>query len=307
MIIKEFRDYSNSRKGKRMLSLLCDSCGREFVRKFKNSQSNRPDHYCSLKCMQTSKITVEKRRHTSFRNYGVDNPAKSSVVKQKIKNTNIKRYGNACSLHGEQIKEKVKKTNLERYGYENAAKSDYIKTKSIETNLRNHGVRYTRNIPGVIEKAKQTNLERYGYECPMTQPHIKAKANTPSAINKCHQTKKKNDSYGKSKIEDEFYEYLLTVFPCTIVSRQQMINGWNIDFKIGETYVQFDGVYYHGLDRHINIIKEFNTKTDKVIYKTYLRDLEQNSWFKENGLKLIRVTDKDFMQKDFSISTIINK
>jgi very-short-patch-repair endonuclease len=108
---------------------------------------------------------------------------------------------------------------------------------------------------------------------------------------KCHQTKKANGSYGKSKMEDQVFEILVELFENVI--RQEPINGWAIDFFLPDLdlYIQFDGNYYHGLDRPIEKIMEFKTVTDKMIYRTRLKDQEQNKWFSENNIKLLRLTE----------------
>lgn len=39
--------------------------------------------------------------------------------------------------------------------------------------------------------------------------------------------------------------------------------------------------------------KEFKNSRDCVILKKFEIDREQESWFKENGLRLVRLTDKE--------------
>jgi hypothetical protein len=58
--------------------------------------------------------------------------------------------------------------------------------------------------------------------------------------------------------------------------------------------VQLDGVYWHGLDRPIDVIAERRTKRDAQIHKKWLMDREQDRWFVENGMRLIRITDLQF-------------
>ena len=58
---------------------------------------------------------------------------------------------------------------------------------------------------------------------------------------------------------------------------------------------KFDGVYWHGLNRPIEIIKESLTPRDHTIYRTWERDRLQEKWFYDHDLKLIRVTDLEFM------------
>ena len=109
---------------------------------------------------------------------------------------------------------------------------------------------------------------------------------------------KKNGTYGKSKIEDAFYCTLCKIFTKKDVDRQITLseNNWSIDFYIKsiDTYIQFDGVYWHGLNRPIKEIKESKNPRDEKILKTYYRDIEQNRWCNENNIKLIRITDVEY-------------
>ena len=107
---------------------------------------------------------------------------------------------------------------------------------------------------------------------------------------------KRNGSYAKSKIEDEFYEALCAHFGKDDIERQSSVNGWPIDFfvKSRQTYVQFDGVYWHGLDRPLNMILENKSPRDRVIYGKWLTDCQQDEWFYLQNLKLVRVTDRQW-------------
>ena len=59
-------------------------------------------------------------------------------------------------------------------------------------------------------------------------------------------------------------------------------------------------MYWHGLDRPIEEIKKFKSKQDVTIYGSYLRDIKQDEYFKENNLRLIRITDTMYKTKHFS-------
>jgi hypothetical protein len=82
---------------------------------------------------------------------------------------------------------------------------------------------------------------------------------------------------------------------------------YDIDFYVKsiDTYVQFDGVYWHGLDREKRIIEQSLKPRDKVIFSTIVRDLKQNKDFVNMGLKLIRITDKEFSVALKNVSSII--
>jgi len=93
------------------------------------------------------------------------------------------------------------------------------------------------------------------------------------------------------------------------VVHQKWINKWPIDFyvKTIDTYIQFDGVYWHGLDMPLEEIRKSNKPRDISRIQKWERDREQNLWFKEHGKRLIRITDVQFESSSFSsIITIIN-
>lgn len=140
----------------------------------------------------------------------------------------------------------------------------------------------------INNKRVNTCQEKYGVSNPVFNKEV---------IAKIHETKKKNGSYGNSRIENSFALYLEKF---GVVERQKVVNGWAIDFYINGIYIQLDGVYYHGLDRPLDKIAEFKTSLDKNIYLTYLRDRKQDQWFADNSMKLYRITDLeaiDYLEK----------
>jgi very-short-patch-repair endonuclease len=125
--------------------------------------------------------------------------------------------------------------------------------------------------------------------------------NTPSACQKRHQTMKLHGSYKKSSTEDMLYVALCNAYGIDEVQRQVPVLGtrWAIDFYVKsiDTYIQLDGVYWHGLDRPIEVIAEHRTKRDVQIHRKWLTDREQDKWFEERGMKLVRITDRQFVQE----------
>ena len=112
-------------------------------------------------------------------------------------------------------------------------------------------------------------------------------------IRKTVETKRKNGTFkATSKPEEALYQKLLERFDADDIERWVPINKWSIDFYIKsvDTYVQLDGVYWHGLDKSIDFLKENDTQR----YKWYLKDRQQDKYFSEHNLKLIRITDKQF-------------
>jgi hypothetical protein len=130
----------------------------------------------------------------------------------------------------------------------------------------------------------KTCLAKYNVSCALQQPHVienQRKAMLANALNLT------------SKAEDKFYEELLTLYPEDDIIRQYWIDEkrWLIDFYVKsiDTFIQFDGVYWHGLDRPIEQIRESTSKIDQNIAAAYDRDREQDEWFRENGKRLTRI------------------
>lgn len=72
--------------------------------------------------------------------------------------------------------------------------------------------------------------------------------------------------------------------------RHVIINRFNIDIYVRttNTYVEYDGVYYHGLDRPYD-------QLSPGIRKKYDRDRIVDAWFRERGIRLVRITCRDWL------------
>lgn len=92
-----------------------------------------------------------------------------------------------------------------------------------------------------------------------------------------------------SKGELEMVNVLKEMFET--VKTQVWINGWSIDVYVQDlnTYLQYDGAYWHGLDRARDKI------TDPKILKKIKTDSKQNVWFKSNNIPLVRIFETDWI------------
>lgn len=181
--------------------------------------------------------------------------------------------------------------------------------KGRETFQKLHGVSHPFKSDSVKEKIKKTLSERYGSSHPMKSELIRSRVDWKMISDMRHITMKKNESYRKSLKEDKFYDALCSYFGKDDVERCVIINNWEIDFFIKslDVYVQFDGVYWHGLDRDIDKIVEYKSPRDRVIYNTWLRDREQNEWFEKSCIRLVRITDKYFKDNPSCYLEIVEK
>ncbi len=140
---------------------------------------------------------------------------------------------------------------------------------------------------------------RYGTEHPRQSEAVKAKVDFRAVWKKAHETKKRNGTYARSRQEDFLHAVLVELLGHDDVVRAVPVEHgsgvWHIDLKILslDTYVQLDGVYWHGLDRTVEQLRESTSSRDAAILQAYERDRVQDAWFAAHGMRLVRVTDRE--------------
>lgn len=206
---------------------------------------------CSYKCAQNNSETKEKLKQTNLERYGVENYSQYKDYKDKIKQTNLKRYGVEFYASTEECKDKHIKTYLKKYGVENPMQLKEFKDKLIQTNLKRYGVKNYAKTEECKNKMKQTNLERYGVDhYSKTNSYKKTMSEKTSEIQqKMYITKKKNHTFGTSKIEKLFQGWLDKE---NIIYEYQYKNKekypFNCDFYFPEKdlYLEIQGNWTHG-------------------------------------------------------------
>jgi len=288
---------------KRTLVLRCDACQRTFEKRFFQHIAGASVHACSRKCQGTLQhkggaLDVKKRERFVER-YGVDNPLKDASIRRRVRATNVERYGVPVSSQAESVKEKARATNQEKFGVDWHTQSANFDEKARATWFENYGVDHPAKSPVMQERYRATNMERYGVPHVLMLPEVHRAgveaAHTPEAREKALDSMKANGTIGRqiSMAEERFGQLLIERFGQEDVEAQVWVNGWRIDFYVKSlrTYVQFDGVYWHGLDRPLHVLQESQEERDKAILGTRERDRAQDSWFAGQGLRLVRVTD----------------
>jgi hypothetical protein len=133
----------------------------------KNFNRNWKDGYkkfCSPKCAQSDEKTKEKRKDTVIKKWGVDNIAKSDIIKKKQAKTNIERYGFTSSFCNEDVRKKQKQTIIDKWGVDHYFKTEEFKIKAKSYYLKKWGVDHQLKVDEVKEKIKKTCIDRYGVE-----------------------------------------------------------------------------------------------------------------------------------------------
>lgn len=253
----------------------------------------------------------EKIKQTHFERYaGMGNG--SDIIKEKTQNTNLERYGCVSPFGSKQIQEKIKQTNLERYGVDNVRKNNIIKEKVKQTNLEKYNSEYPFGSKQIQIKLKHTNIERYGTEFPLQNIQIKEKAKqtnlnkygtdnyskTKEFLIKEYDTKKKNNSFNSSKIEQNFKRWLIDNNIEFDYQHHDDVYPFDCDFYFPKTnsYLEIQGSWVHGSHPYdlINDEKELKlweekSKTSKF-YKTAIKiwtekDVKKRQWAKEHNLQ----------------------
>ncbi len=160
----------------------------------------------------------------------------------------------------------VMTTLQRRYGVSNASSLDWVKQKKIETTRLHYGVDNPQQCPEI----RRRSIKSYTF---------------------------KNSNSWMSKPEKQFRVILESEFGKENVKVQQLLERkWSVDFYVKsiDTYVSFDGVDWHGLDRQIDVIKNSMKCHDQAIYSKWVKDRELDTYIKDHNLRLIRITDNEF-------------
>lgn len=306
-----------SRSGTLLYNVKCDECEKVYEYHGKLKRLNRRYHFCSRTCSNASQrhgVLLKQVIETNRERYGCDFPTQAQHVLEKQKQTNLERYGEPSTLsklaremfrkkygvdNPSQLPdhhEKVKHTSLDKYGVEHPFAAEEVKRKIRRTVQERYGTAAYVASDDFKQKAIATNVKNLGCSWPLQSSVVKEKFDWKRCAQRRHETMKSRGQYVSSVAEQTFGEYLRNVFGCTDVQQHIIIGGFEIDFYVKsiDTYVQFDGVYWHGLDRPTSDIERSKSPRDKVILSTLKRDERQNETFLGAGLRLVRVTDKEF-------------
>jgi len=260
---------------------------------------------CSRKCSGIIRcrggLVRAKTDATNLLRYGVTNPAISASAREKCRLVTLKKHGVEHYFQSDEFKTKAKATWQRTLGVDNPLKFKEFHDAGVEAARQ----------PDIRQRAQETyrsNFDVNPFQHALELTHGVSNAsqlpdahrwlNTPQACAKRHETMKQRGSYVKSLSEDAYHICLCELHGSENILRQVTVPGtrWAIDFyiKSTNTYVQFDGAYWHGLDRSLEEIVQHRTKRDVVIHRKWLTDREQDEWFKTHGLKLVRITDRQF-------------
>lgn len=240
----------------------------------------------------------QKTIQTCLKRYGVESTAAAEVTKLHHKETSLKKYGvdhpNKCKEIGDRISQtlknkideqknevdiKRKKTTFEKYGDENYRNIEKAKQTKIE--------RYGDENYNNIKKIKQTCLEKYGVENIYSSNWCKEKISntckekygsdwftqTNEFFIKAYNSKKKRDTFGKSKIEKTIFEKLKELYSNTDYQHRDELYPYMCDYYIPKykLYIELQGNWTHGKHAYnsndikdVEIVNKWKFKSEEI-------------------------------------------
>ena len=258
---------------------------------------------------------IKKIKKTVKEKYNVSNVFQLDEIKEKSKITKMEKYGDENYNNSSQIlatklekygkyqnTEKYIDTMQSRYGINHPSQSqEFIKRRNKTVKKKYGG--YALNKKSVLySKVKESIFNKYGVEYPSQSELIKekirntcrARFNNTSYLGsqaykdlyadkkwvseillKRHKTLKENNSYNKSKEEDEIYDLLVKKYPDTIRQYRSKLYPFNCDFYIPstDTYIEYNGIWTHGHEPynknnelHQMILEDWNVRAKTSIY-----------------------------------------
>lgn len=265
-------------------------CGlsREETAKICGCTSEKVKIVCRKNNLQkTKEQRAELRKRTNLEKYGVENISQLNSIKEKKEQTCLKNYGVKNPAQSKEVYNKIKETCLERYGVESSNSTETKKQKIRNTLLDRYGID---NVMKVFTIKDNENVYEENFkEILLTEEALQIKQkiidNIPNMIIKIIETKRKNNSFNTSSIEDKLYKLLAKKF--TVERQYKSIDyPFCCDFYLVELnlYIEYNGTWTHG-----GFPYEDNMMCDKQLKRWQSKSAE--SKFYENAIETWTVRD----------------
>ena len=143
-------------------------------------------------------------------------------------------------------------------------------------------------------KSKKTLQAKYGNSIlnPSQIPGIQEKMHLPDSIRKAYETKRKNNTFNRSKIEDDIYNLLKNKFNIVERNYKSELYPFKCDFYIPklDLYIEYQGHWSHGFDGQ-NLIGPYvdNIECKKILDKW--KEKAKKSKFYKNAIETWTIRD----------------
>ena len=271
------------------------------------SQSTAVKEKIKNTCKEKSSVIVEKRKATCIEKYGDEN----FNNRDKAKETCLEKYNSEYVFQSDYFKDSRHQTLVERYDVDSPLKSEIFKDKREQTCLDRYGKKFVTQTDEFKKKSNQTRLEKYGDENYTNRDKAKETWNNKSDdeiisfVNNINNTKKKNNSFNTSKIEEQLQQYLTENNIHYIYQYTSDKYPFACDFYFPENdlYVEIQGTWTHGPHPFTNseedmlLLEKWKSRgTDfyKSAIETWtVRDVKKRETAKQNNLNYLEIFSCD--------------
>ncbi len=231
-------------------------------------------------------IRAEKTKQTCLLKYGVDNPFKSTIIKNKIKNKKIELYNNINYNN----REKANNTCLQKYGVQHPIQNKNIqsqitiaRTNSFVLKLFD-GTRLNRMVIPLFNPNDFTTVQDfYQFEC--ISCHTIFNSNIEDGkIPKCPSCFARNNV---SMPEIEFLDHL------HIIDRQKYIKPYKVDGIKNKKIFEFLGDYWHG-NPQIFLSDGMNYSAKTTFGELYIKTIKKFVELKAQGYDIYYVWENEW-------------
>lgn len=266
----------------------CDSCQKLMLR------GRKFDHcvFCSIDCRAESQ--------------------RSGVLKAHSEEISLTRYGSKNPWGSRHVIEERKQKFFNQYGVENPSQLETVKEKKRATFVSHYGVENNFCRSSVREHVAESLISKFGGLSPSCDQAVKEKMRSPESREKRFRSWCKNGSIRESKPEKTLVKVLESMYGD--VCRHVTVNGWSIDMYVPQldTYIQLDGVWWHGLDRPMCVIEEqckLGSRVNQSIMKKFRTDRDVDEYFSAKKMTLFRFTDIEVIshERDGTLASFVRE
>ena len=275
----------------------CKICGNNITRVIYSFSAGIGTNMCSRQCSNKSSETKNKCKQTCIEKYGTEYSSQSKNNKEKTKQTCLLRYGVETSGHSKDANIKRNQTCMQRYGVNHHWQAKNIQEKRNLTYLSHYGVIHPLQLEGIREKSKTTCMRKYGVKHPAQSPIFQEKA---------YNTKKSNNSFTVSKIEQKIYQLLLEKYPDTQKQYKSEKYPFYCDFYIPsiDKYIELNFIWMHGTEPYIGSETQQNTVELWRKKSTELNFIGKQKTAYTNAIKIWTI--KDPIKRQWAVDHNLN-
>ena len=223
-----------------------------------------------------NKFTQNKAKQTIISKYNVDNVFKLKEIRKKLEKTKLEKYGD-INYHNQ---EKIKKTCLEKYGAASPLGNRQIWKQTRQHAIEKYGAAYNK------EKLNETLLKKYGVKWFTQHKKLINKIKSEEVKEKQYNTKRKNHTFNKSKLENESYILLKEKYNDIIYQyKDKERYPFACDFYIPslDLFIECNYHWTHGFHLYNK-----NDKNDKIILNAWK---EKNTEYYNNAINTWTIRD----------------